>query len=334
MSLKRFLAALLLSLVGLVLLAGMDLYNFTRRPGPDRETIIEIAPGSPLKKIARQLRQKGVISSVPWFIIVNRLNGSGTSLKAGEYRIAPRATPLEIIELLKSGRVIERSLSIPEGFTLKQIGERLVARGICRGDEFERLSRNRQLLEKWEIPGSSLEGYLFPSTYNYSRQTGCRQMLETMLATGKREYEKIRENSPPLNLTRHQVLTLASMIQKEAGTESEMPLIASVFFNRLRRDMRLASDPTTIYALGPAFDGNLRRRDLKNPSPYNTYQHKGLPPGPICSAGRKAIAAVFNPADSDFLYFVARGDGRHQFSRSLKEHNRAVYRYQLHRSKK
>ena len=331
MRFKRFLASLLLALAGLALLAGLDLYRFSRRPGPDRETMVEIAPGSPLKKIAAKLAQKGLISSVPWFIILNRLNGDGTALKAGEYRIPPRATPLEIIATLKSGKVVERQLSIPEGFTLKQIGARLKARGICKDNEFEQLVRDPEQLKKWQIPGPTLEGYLFPSSYNYSRQTSCRQMLETMLATGRREYEKIRAASPPCRLDRHQVLTLASMIQKEAGDNREMPLIAAVFFNRLKKGMRLASDPTTIYALGESFDGNLRRRDLKNPSPYNTYQHKGLPPGPICSPGREAITAVLRPAKSDFLYFVARGDGRHQFSRNLNDHNRAVRRYQLRR---
>ncbi len=119
------------------------------------------------------------------------------------------------------------------------------------------------------------------------------------------------------------------MIQKEAGNTAEMPLIASVFYNRLRRNMRLASDPTTIYALGRNFDGNLTRRDLKNPSPYNTYRHRGLPPGPICSPGRQAIRAALDPATTDYLYFVSRNNGRHYFSRTLKEHNRAVRRYQL-----
>ncbi|MCK5540759.1 MAG: endolytic transglycosylase MltG, partial [Deltaproteobacteria bacterium] len=161
------------------------------------------------------------------------------------------------------------------------------------------------------------------------RQTSCRQIVEQMLNTGQKQFQQLAARDLDHNLNRHQILTLASLIQKEAGNNGEMPVIASVFHNRLQLKMRLASDPTTIYALGENFDGNLRRRDLRNPSPYNTYRHRGLPPGPICSPGNQAIMAVINPEPTDFLYFVSRNNGHHQFSRTYKEHNQAVRKYQL-----
>jgi len=150
-----------------------------------------------------------------------------------------------------------------------------------------------------------------------------------MLKTGKQKFLEISAASPATPFNRHQILTLASIIQKEAGNLEEMPLIAAVFHNRLQRKMRLASDPTTIYGLGEKFDGNLRRRDLKDSSPYNTYRFKGLPPGPICNPGSDAIQAALNPAVSDYLFFVSRNNGSHQFSKTYTEHKRAVKKYQL-----
>ena len=317
--------------VGLTAMVSLDLYRFAHQVGLQPPKFILIETGSSLKKIARQLQEHKLISSSQRFIILNRLLQNSTLLKAGEYRIEAAASPLEIIETLKQGRVFQRRISIPEGFTLRQIGARLQARGLCQNDEFIQLTSSLASLKNSQVAGPNLEGYLFPSTYNYSRQTSCRQIVEQMLSTGKIEFQKLLSQSPDNTLNRHQILTLASLIQKEAGNNDEMPLIASVFHNRLQRKMRLASDPTTIYALGKDFDGNLRRRDLQHPSPYNTYRHRGLPPGPICSPGNKAIMAAINPAQTDYLYFVSRNNGQHQFSRTLKEHNQAVRKYQLKR---
>ncbi len=315
----------------LTALTVFDLYRFAHQTGSQPQKLILIETGSSLKKIARQLQEHKLISSSQRFIILNRLLKNSTLLKAGEYRIEAAASPLNIIEILKQGRVFQRRLSIPEGFTLQQIGARLQARSLCQNNEFIQLTSSPEYLKNLQVPDPNLEGYLFPSTYNYSRQTSCRQIVEQMLNTGKIELQKLLSQNPTNNLNRHQILTLASMIQKEAGNNDEMPVIASVFHNRLRRKMRLASDPTTIYALGKNFDGNLRRRDLHHPSPYNTYRHHGLPPGPICSPGHKAIRAAINPDQTDYLYFVSRNNGQHQFSRTLKEHNQAVRKYQLKR---
>ncbi len=326
--LKTFLLITTLA-VGLTAMIGLDLYRFAHQTGSQPQKLILIEPGSSLKKITHTLQDHKLISSSRRFIILNRLLRSSTLLKAGEYQIEAAASPLQIITTLKQGRVFQRRVSIPEGFTLQQISARLQGKGLCQHDEFKQLTSSPTNLKTWQIPGPNLEGYLFPSTYNYSRQTSCRQIVELMLSTGQKQFQKLTLKSPDNTLNQHQILTLASLIQKEAGNNDEMPLIASVFHNRLQLKMRLASDPTTIYALGENFDGNLRRRDLRHPSPYNTYRHRGLPPGPICSPGSEAIKAAINPAQTDYLYFVSRNNGQHQFSRTLKEHNRAVRKYQL-----
>ena len=317
--------------VGLATLIGLDLYYFAHKAGSHPPKLILIEPGSSLGKITRKLQENKLINSGKRFIFLTRLLQSSTHLKAGEYLIEETASPLQIITILKQGRVFQRQVSIPEGFTLQQINARLQAKGLCQNDEFKQLTTSPTNLKEWQIAGPNLEGYLFPSTYNYSRQTSCRQIVEQMLNTGQKQFQQLTVKNLNHNLSRHQILTLASIIQKEAGNNDEMPIIASVFHNRLQLKMRLASDPTTIYALGENFDGNLRRRDLRNPSPYNTYRHRGLPPGPICSPGNQAIMAVINPKQTDYLYFVSRNNGRHQFSRTLKEHNQAVRKYQLKR---
>ncbi len=331
---KRNLISLMIfaSLIAsLVTLAVFDLYNFAHKAGSQPHQIILIEPGSSLKKIAQQLYSRKLINSRQRFIILNRLLQSSTLLKAGEYEIKRAANPLQIIATLKAGQVYQRQFNIPEGFTLRQIGARLQALGLCRNGRFKELTSSPELLKNWLLPGPNLEGYLFPSTYNYNRQSSCRQVLEMMLNAGQKQFNKLVHKNPDNSLNKHQLLTLASLIQKEAGNNDEMPVISSVFHNRLHKNMRLASDPTTIYALGENFDGNLKRCDLRHPSPYNTYRHRGLPPGPICSPGNEAIKAALAPARTDYLYFVSRGNGQHQFSRTLKEHNRAVRKYQLKR---
>ncbi|MBN2809534.1 MAG: endolytic transglycosylase MltG [Deltaproteobacteria bacterium] len=312
-------------------LAGFDLYRFARQKNAQPATLILITPGSSLRKIAGELKEHNLINSRRRFIMLNRILHSSARLQAGEYQIAAASTPLEIIAALQEGRVYQRQVTIPEGFTLTQIGARLEALGLCRSEEFKSLTTSPQALKNWQIAGETLEGYLFPSTYNYSRQTSCREILDIMIATSLQQRQSLTAAAPASSLTELQILTMASLIQKEAGNNEEMPLISSVFHNRLRKHMRLASDPTTIYALGENFDGNLRRRDLNHPSPYNTYRHYGLPPGPICSPGTAAFEAALKPVPTDYLYFVSRNDGRHQFSRTLKEHNQAVRKYQLKR---
>ncbi|HIE06580.1 MAG TPA: endolytic transglycosylase MltG [Desulfarculaceae bacterium] len=326
---RKSILILLLAAMIFLTLAGFDLYRFAHHSNRQPAKIILITPGSSLRKITRILTADKLINSERRFIILNRLLRSSALLKAGEYQIAAGASPLEIISTLQQGISLQHKISFPEGFTLKQIKNRLIARDLCPAAALEQLTNNPNQLKKWQLPATGLEGYLFPSTYHYNHQTSCRKIIEQMLETGKQRFLEISAASPATPLNRHQILTLAAIIQKEAGNLEEMPLIAAVFHNRLQRKMRLASDPTTIYGLGEKFDGNLRRRDLKSSSPYNTYRFKGLPPGPICSPGSDAIKAALNPAVSDYLFFVSRNNGSHQFSKTYTEHKRAVKKYQL-----
>ncbi|HDS15949.1 MAG TPA: endolytic transglycosylase MltG [Proteobacteria bacterium] len=330
---RRFFIAIAM-ISGIIAIGGLGslhLYFFAHAPGPGPEQIILIEAGSSLQKIAADLHEQQLISSRSSFILLNRVLGSATRLQAGEYRLDAAATPLAIIDSMKNGRILLRQVTIPEGFTLTQIGTRLQDADLCRSDDFTNLTQAPDLLARWDIAGENAEGYLFPSTYKYSRQTSCRQLVEMMLAAGQERWRTLINGpmAPEAQaLTRGQLITMASIIQKEAGNKAEMPLIASVFYNRLRRGMRLESDPTTIYALKENFDGNLKRRDLRHPSPYNTYRHHGLPPGPICNPGEDALQAALRPDRSDYLYFVATKNGGHQFSRTFREHNQAVEKYQ------
>ncbi len=328
---KLILLFLLAMSLSLLVLSSLDLFWFAHHGNRQPATVIVIEPGSSLKKITHILADHKLISSQLRFKILNRVLQSSATLKAGEYEIAAAATPLTIIATLQKGKSLQHKISFPEGFTLKQIKDRLAAAEICTAAEFEKITTTATELKKWQIPTDNLEGYLFPSTYCYDRNTSCRDLVTQMLATGQQMFTAIKAASPKTDFNRHQILTLASIIQKEAGNIEEMPLIAAVFYNRLRRNQRLASDPTTIYGLGKSFDGNLHRRDLKHPSPYNTYRHKGLPPGPICSPGSSAIKAALNPAASDYLFFVSRNNGTHQFSKTYPEHQQAVKKYQLKR---
>jgi len=313
--------------------ASIELYRFTHRPGVQKTTVFLVNPGDSLQTVSRQLEKLGLVSSPRKFSLIVRIRGLSNRIQAGEYEFKTGETPLGIIEQLINGRVKTYQITIPEGFTLKEIGDLLA--DTCGKNEFNQLVANREFMQPWKIKAANCEGYLFPSTYHYTRNTRCRQLLSLMLKTFTGQYKIISDEvTNPSSYSRHELVTLASIVQKETGNKKEMPLIAAVLFNRLRKGMRLECDPTVIYGLGEKFDGNLRRKDLKDSSPYNTYRHRGLPPGPICNPGASALQAVNFPAQVDYLYFVSRNDGSHQFSSTLREHNQAVNRFQKRRGKR
>jgi UPF0755 protein len=234
----------------------------------------------------------------------------------------------EILTKLLAGRVVMHPITIPEGFTMAQIGQLLGQLDITDTAEFLRWSRDPEFIESLSIQAASVEGYLFPETYHFARGTKAKEVIRTMVDGVQRLWTvDWQEQAKRLNLSLHEVLTLASVIEKETGVQEERELIAAVFHNRLRRKIPLQSDPTVIYGL-TAFDGNLRKRDLSDSSPYNTYRVQGLPPGPIASPGAHSIRAALFPSRASYLYFVSRNDGTHYFSSSLAEHNRAVERFQ------
>jgi UPF0755 protein len=255
-------------------------------------------------------------------------------LKAGEYALTTAMRPLEVLDWLESGRVIQHEVLVPEGFTAEQIGRVLEARGLASYDEFVRLARDRGFARALGVEADALEGYLFPQTYYFARRVGAAEIIRTMVAMFQATFtEELARRAAELKLTPHQVVTLASIIEKESGNAAERPLISAVFHNRMRKRIPLQSDPTVIYGI-KEFDGNLTRKHLIELTPYNTYRIRGLPPGPIANPGKAALLAALYPAAADHLYFVSKNDGTHVFSGSLREHNRAVEKYQRRRAKR
>ena len=328
---KVILGLALVAVAGLLLAGAFGLRQWLFQqwpvtpPGVQR---VKIAPGSGLPQIALQLEQAGVVGNAERFARLARWRDVAQKIKAGEYEFAKTATPREVLERLVAGDVIKLRITIPEGFTLREIAARVAAAGIGTAEQFLKAATDPARLAKAGIPAASLEGYLFPETYTVATTTSSEEIIRAMVAQLEKQLAtELLAAARLLGLDRHALVTLASIIQKEAGNEEEMPLIAAVFHNRLRKGMRLQADPTVIYGIRN-FNGNLTRRDLTTPTPYNTYTRAGLPPGPIASPGLAALKAAANPAASNALYFVARGDGRHEFSVTLEAHNRAVNRYQ------
>jgi UPF0755 protein len=247
-------------------------------------------------------------------------------LQAGEYRFSDDMTPDMILKKIVSGEVDYLKFTLPEGYSMYQAAELLEQQGYFRGDAFLKKCRDRALLARLGLKEVSAEGYLYPATYNLSRGGNEELLLEQMIGQFDKAYAGIQGGGSAGGFSRHEIITMASIIEKEAVSSDEKPLISSVFHNRLRIGMPLQSDPTAVYGVR-AFSGKVSKADIQRPSPYNTYLNKGLPPGPIGNPGSDAVQAAINPAKTDFLYFVARQDGTHQFSRNLAEHNRAVVRY-------
>ena len=313
----------------LILLAGwiwLGLYVNTPVPGSGMATVF-IPKGAGLRRIKTILGREGVIKDDLRFLILARLTDSGHRLRAGEFAIARNLRPGEVLKILEQGEAVQHPLTIPEGLTTLQTAAIYAQSGWIDQQQFLTLCKDPTFIRSLGIQQEQLEGYLFPDTYLLVRgTTDSRTIITTMVRRFLSVWQEVSAGQTmPLN--RHQVVTLASIIEKETADPKERPLIARVFLNRLQRSMRLQSDPTVIYGLND-FSGNLTRKDLKKETPYNTYVIKGLPPGPICNPGRAAIEAVFHPEQSDALYFVSKNDGTHVFSRSLREHNRAVRKYQ------
>lgn len=318
----------------LVLLAGFALYVvfsfLTYRNSNEVE--LSIPKGVSVAQIARMLEEKEVIPSMLGFRLLVRVTQKGSHLKAGDYLFEEGLKPLEVLEIIASGRVELLSVTVPEGQNLKQIFS-ILKKSIfnqLNENDWNELITQEKWIKKFSIPTKNLEGYLFPSTYHYGKDIKPVELIDSMLTTfSKQVNQDMIEQAKSYGFNLHQWVTLASIIEKETGVPKERPMIARVFMNRLRLGMLLQTDPTVIYGI-ENFNGNLRRTDLETDTPYNTYMRPGLPPGPICSPGLESLKAVLNPAEGDYLYFVAKGDGSHHFSKTLEEHNKAVNFYQRH----
>lgn len=294
-----------------------------------RTVIINIPDNMPTEKIAKRLRRKNVISSALLFKVMAIIKKKTTKLKSGEYEIKRNLSPEKIMDMLVKGEVRHHYFTFPEGTRLEEMAEILAEGGLVSKEEFLNIARDREFIQSLGIDSISLEGYLFPDTYTFTKRTGERFIMRTMVKKLKSvispEYE-LKMKSLGMNL--HQTLTLASMIEKETYLDDEKNLVSAVFFNRLNKGMLLQCDPTIIYAL-KKFSTSLSRKDLSYDSPYNTYRYPGLPPGPICNPGEKSIKAALSPSNASYLFFVVSGDGKHKFSRTYSEHLNAVNGYRL-----
>ncbi len=333
---SRLTVILAVMLVMGVIFAAL-LYQYATTPASASQDgqVVEIKPGMTLKQVAHLLADKELLSEPSTFMLYTYLQGEQNHIQAGEYRFSPSMPPRDILEALTSGMAVLYTVTIPEGYRITDIAGLLEAKGLVDKPAFIEATRNRELLESLHIPSGSLEGYLYPETYKFSKAGGARRIVQTLLDTFKERVlqpERVQQ-AEAMQFTFHEIITLASLIEKETGLGKERKLISSVFHNRLAKNMRLQTDPTVIYAM-VNFDGNIRKKDLSIDSPYNTYKHFGLPPGPIASPGLESIQAALDPEETDFLYFVSRKDGSHQFSTNYKDHIRAVQKYQLsHRAR-
>ncbi len=288
---------------------------------------ISFPPGSGIRKLADELKAGGVIRSSWHFVLLTRLRGQAHKLKAGEYCFNAGMRPAQILKKLSTGDVDYRKFSMPEGYSIYQAAELLEQKGLFEKDEFLKKCRDADLLSSLGLNHQSVEGYLYPSTYNLTRGSNEEQLITQMVSQFNKKYAELSKTiGEAAGMSRNEIVTLASVIEKEAVSPEEKPLISSVFHNRLRLGMPLQSDPTAVYGVR-AYSGKVTKADILRPSPYNTYLNRGLPPGPIGNPGKDAIQAAMNPSRTDYIYFVARQDGTHQFSRTLDEHNRAVDRY-------
>jgi len=290
----------------------------------------QVKEGATLNQVAVNLEKAGIIPNSTLFRLAGRLKGYDQRIKTGEYRLNSAMAPLKILEILEKGRTITYSITIPEGFRLTQIADLLEQKGLIDKTSFLEQAQDKSLVESLGFSGDTLEGYLYPDTYRFGRNEKASRIIGVMVNRFRDIVAPLEAQIKDSGMTLRQVITLASIVEKETGQPEERPMIARVFLNRLRKNMRLESDPTVIYGISN-FDGNLTRKDLKTKTAYNTYVINGLPPGPISNPGLAAIEAVLNPADGDYCYFVSKNNGTHYFSETLREHNRAVRRFQKNR---
>jgi UPF0755 protein len=292
--------------------------------GPKTQTFVLVKSGSSARSIAGQLERAGIVRSGYAFLAMHALQGR-RSLKAGEYEFTRPATALEVYDRIARGDVYKHTVVIPEGYNIFDIAQALEASGLMTKDAFLEVARaERSLVADLDPQAPSLEGYLFPDTYHFSRTQSPRDIASAMV-------KRFRQEAQALGLTGdvHHAVTMASIVEKETAVASERPLVAGVFENRLRNRIGLATDPSVIYAalLAGRYRGTIHQSDLAFDSPYNTYKYAGLPPGPIANPGRASLEAAMHPVTTEYLYFVADNKGGHNFARTIDEHNRNVANY-------
>ncbi|HFD79416.1 MAG TPA: endolytic transglycosylase MltG [Gammaproteobacteria bacterium] len=313
----------------------MDFQNFRQAPLdlPEAGIDLVVKPGSTLRKIARELQQRGIVRQPLYLVLLGRYLGHDARIKAGEYHLQPGLTPEALLQQLTEGKVVQHGLTLIEGENFGEMMQRVASDPVLE-HRLPALDADT-VMNAIGHPGEHPEGRFLPETYHFPRGTSDIEFLRRAYAAME---EFLQQNWPqrdkglPL-ASPYEALILASIVEKETGLPEERPRIAGVFIRRLQKGMKLQTDPTVIYGMGDDYKGDIRFRDLRRDTPYNTYTRNGLPPTPIAMPGKGAIQAVLHPAPGKELYFVARGDGSHQFSATLKAHNRAVDRYQRKRKR-
>jgi UPF0755 protein len=306
--------------------------NQPHRGYQEAEQFVEIPSGAGSVAIGDRLIEAGVIRDRTTYRAAVWMTGKGRQLKAGEYRFDRAMTPFEVIDKVARGDVYVVHVTFREGLTMAEMATIFEAEGLGPAAAFMQAAKDPAPILGIDPAAKDLEGYLFPETYAVPRRTDAAKLVRQMVAAFQRAFPSaLVEAAGAANLTPRQIVTLASIVEKETSKAEERPIVAGVYRNRLRIGMPLQCDPTVIYALQRAgrFTGNLRRDDLMVDSQYNTYRYPGLPPGPIASPGKAALEAAARPADVDYVYFVSRNDGSHEFARTLEEHNRNVQKYQI-----
>jgi UPF0755 protein len=300
-------------------------------PIGNRNIEIEIPEGATFRQAVEIFSKEGLIKDKILFLFVGRMSGLDRKIRAGYYSIYGSVSPIDILKMLKNGQIIEYEITIVEGDSLKEVAEKLSEKGVISIEDFMKLSSDKDFLDFYNIEAPTFEGYLFPDTYKIPKGMEPDDVIGMMISRMREEYsDELQERASEIGFSERDVLTLASIIEKEAETDKERPIISAVYHNRLKRRIPLQADPTAIYGI-KSFGEGITSRDLRRKTPYNTYMFKGLPKGPICSPGIKSIIATLYPADVPYMYFVSNNDGTHHFSVTAEEHEAAV---KLYREKK
>jgi UPF0755 protein len=336
---RRLIFVVLAVLVAIAAAAGV-VYSRVDRPFKGyagAEQFVDVPPGAGPAAIGRRLVEQGVVrDTLTWRIAVFK-SGEARFLKAGEYRFEGELRPADVIGKLARGEVFLRPITFPEGLTIQEMAKLFESRGFGTAASFETAARNHALVAALDPTAPDLEGYLYPETYPLPRRADAAILVRSMVTRFEQVLgPELREAAAARGLPVREIVTLASIVEKETARPEERPAVAAVYLNRLKIGMGLQCDPTVIYALQKVgrYTGNLTRPDLAFDSPYNTYKYAGLPPGPIAAPGRPSIEAVLRPAEVDYLYFVSRNDGSHVFSRTYDEHRAKVREFQVDYFKK
>jgi UPF0755 protein len=309
----------------------ISIFQYGNKPGSNQaeKKIFSIHKGQNIHAVAEQLHHRNIIQNPSKFKILSRIKFLSNKLKTGEYELSASMTPNEILDIIVSGKSMLYRITVPEGCNLYQVSLIIEKSELVSCGKFYQIATDPKVTREMGIPADTFEGYLFPDTYLFPKKATPKIIIATMLNRFKEIFtEDWKNQADRLGFSIHEIVIIASMIEKETGSSYERPIISSVFHNRLQKGMRLESDPTVIYAIQD-FDGNLTREHLQTLTPYNTYKIIGLPLGPIANPGKKSLEAALYPADTDYLFFVSKRDATHQFSNNISEHNRAVRIFQI-----